>query len=217
MSSEVAFGPKKLKNHFYKHSQTSYRSWLLHPSFEGLPQWAVVIFHFSCIISGPFYLVHLKTIKINIHLITFTPLNSQKFYIHIFKIIYPKFGMLHYWCTFLVGCAFDESIVHHKYFKENADYNNLAYNTKYEVYSKGCGLNNVMMSWGHDDSMYLVAKENKTTLPSAALFIIRYHSFYPLHRSGVYKNLINKEDVENLKWLQAFKVLSKSALSDAPL
>ncbi|KAH7575356.1 hypothetical protein JRO89_XS02G0090300 [Xanthoceras sorbifolium] len=91
------------------------------------------------------------------------------------------------------------------YFKENADYNNLAYNTKYEVYSKGCGLNNVMMSWGHDDSMYLVAKENKTTLPSAALFIIRYHSFYPLHRSGVYKNLINKEDVENLKWLQAFK------------
>ncbi|KAL5855415.1 hypothetical protein ACOSQ4_005217 [Xanthoceras sorbifolium] len=103
------------------------------------------------------------------------------------------------------------------YFKENADYNNLAYNTKYEVYSKGCGLNNVMMSWGHDDSMYLVAKENKTTLPSAALFIIRYHSFYPLHRSGVYKNLINKEDVENLKWLQAFKVLSKSALSDAPL
>ncbi|KAJ4718266.1 Inositol oxygenase, partial [Melia azedarach] len=106
--------------------------------------------------------------------------------------------------TFPVGCAFDESIVHHKYFKENPDYNNPAYNTKYGVYSEGCGLNNVMMSWGHDDYMYLVARENKTTLPSAALFIIRYHSFYPLHRSGAYKHLMNKEDVENLKWLQIF-------------
>ncbi|XLQ99676.1 hypothetical protein HN51_054388, partial [Arachis hypogaea] len=38
-------------------------------------------------------------------------------------------------------------------------------NTKYGIYSEKCGLNNV-------------AKGNKTTLPSVALFIIRYHSFY---------------------------------------
>ncbi|KAL5767526.1 hypothetical protein ACOSQ2_014309 [Xanthoceras sorbifolium] len=38
-----------------------------------------------------------------------------------------------------------------------------------------------------------------------------------LHRSGAYKNLMNEEDVWNLKWLQVFKVLSTSALSDAPL
>ncbi|KAH7568162.1 hypothetical protein JRO89_XS07G0250500 [Xanthoceras sorbifolium] len=107
--------------------------------------------------------------------------------------------------TFPIGCAFDESIVHHKYFKENADYNNPAYNTKYGVYSEGCRLNNVMMSWGHDDYMYLMAKKNRTTLPSIALFIIRYHSFYSLHRSGAYKNLMNEKDVENLKWLQVFK------------
>ncbi|KAL5846034.1 hypothetical protein ACOSQ3_009558 [Xanthoceras sorbifolium] len=106
--------------------------------------------------------------------------------------------------TFPIGCAFDESIVHHKYFKENTDYNNPAYNTKYGVYSEGCRLNNVMMSWGHDDYMYLVAKKNRTTLPSTTLFIIRYHSFYSLHRSGAYKNLMNEEDVENLKWLQVF-------------
>lgn len=65
-----------------------------------------------------------------------------------------------------------------QYFKENPDYNNPAYNTKFGVYEEGCGLNNVLMSWGHDDYMYLVAKENKSTLPSAGLFIIRYHSFY---------------------------------------
>ena len=47
-----------------------------------------------------------------------------------------------------------------QYFKENPDYNNTAYNTKFGVYSEGCGLNNVMMSWGHDDYMYLVSLPN---------------------------------------------------------
>ncbi|XP_059644614.1 inositol oxygenase 1-like [Cornus florida] len=123
-------------------------------------------------------------------------------------LLLPSFGELPQWAvvgdTFPLGCAFDESIVHHKYFKENPDYKNGAYNTKYGIYSEGCGLNNVLMSWGHDDYMYLVAKENKTALPSAALFIIRYHSFYGLHRAGAYKHLMNEEDVENLKWLQIF-------------
>ncbi|KAI3429126.1 Aldo_ket_red domain-containing protein [Psidium guajava] len=123
-------------------------------------------------------------------------------------LLHHSFGALPQWAvvgdTFPVGCAFDESVVHHKYFKENPDYYSSSYNTKYGVYSEGCGLNNVMMSWGHDDYMYLVAKENKSTLPSAGLFIIRYHSFYALHRAGAYGHLMNEEDVENLKWLKIF-------------
>ncbi|KAI7725756.1 hypothetical protein M8C21_011083, partial [Ambrosia artemisiifolia] len=124
-------------------------------------------------------------------------------------LLLPRFGELPQWAvvgdTHPLGCAFDASIVHHKYFKENPDINNPAYQTKNGVYEEGCGLENVMISWGHDDYMYLVAKENGTTLPQAGLFIIRYHSFYPLHRSGAYKHLMNEEDVENLKWLQIFK------------
>ncbi|CAL5440938.1 unnamed protein product [Camellia sinensis] len=50
----------------------------------------------------------------------------------------------------------------------------------------------------------VVAKENGTTLPPTALFIIRYHSFYPLHKSGAYTHLMNADDVENLKWLKIF-------------
>ncbi|OIT37745.1 inositol oxygenase 2 [Nicotiana attenuata] len=123
-------------------------------------------------------------------------------------LVLPKFGGLPQWAvvgdTFPVGCAFDESIIHHKYFKENQDFNNPIYNTKNGIYFEGCGLENVMMSWGHDDYMYMVAKENGTTLPSAGLFIIRYHSFYPLHKSGAYKHLMNEEDKENLKWLHIF-------------
>jgi hypothetical protein len=43
-----------------------------------------------------------------------------------------------------------------QYLKDNPDYNNPAYNTKLGIYSEGCGLENVLMSWGHDDYMYLV-------------------------------------------------------------
>ncbi|XP_028060593.1 inositol oxygenase 4-like [Camellia sinensis] len=106
--------------------------------------------------------------------------------------------------TFPLGCAFDKSIVHHKYFEYNLDSRNSTYSTKNGICSEGCGLDNVMILWGHDDYMYLVAKENGMTLPPAALFIIRYHSFYPLHKSGAYTHLMNADDVENLKWLKIF-------------
>ncbi|KAI3422886.1 Inositol oxygenase [Psidium guajava] len=123
-------------------------------------------------------------------------------------LLHPSFGGLPQWAvvgdTHPLGCAFDESIVHHKYFKGNPDHHNPAYNTKCGIYSRGCGLDNVMITWGHDDYMYLVAKENKTTLPPAALFIIRYHSFYPLHRCGAYTHLMNEQDRENMKWLKIF-------------
>ncbi|CAE6244056.1 unnamed protein product [Arabidopsis arenosa] len=119
-----------------------------------------------------------------------------------------QFGGLPQWAvvgdTFPVGCAFDESNVHHKYFMENPDFNNPKYNTKSGIYSEGCGLENVFMPWGHDDYMYMVAKENGSTLPSPGLFIIRYHSFYPLHKAGAYTHLMNEEDKENLKWLHVF-------------
>ncbi|KAB5514217.1 hypothetical protein DKX38_028123 [Salix brachista] len=129
-------------------------------------------------------------------------------------LLLPQFGQLPQWAvvgdTFPLGCAFDESNVHHKYFKNNPDFKNPDYSSKNGIYKEGCGLDNVVISWGHDDYMYLVAKENETTLPHAALFIIRYHSLYrflgdaALHKAGAYKHLMNKEDEEDLKWLNIF-------------
>ncbi|KAM1748840.1 hypothetical protein ACFX1T_009650 [Malus domestica] len=75
--------------------------------------------------------------------------------------------------THPLGCAFDDSIVHRKYFKDKLNYNNPSYNTKCGIYSQGCGLETVTMSWRHEDYMYLVAKENGATLPQAGSFIIR--------------------------------------------
>ncbi|OWM70971.1 hypothetical protein CDL15_Pgr013152 [Punica granatum] len=97
-------------------------------------------------------------------------------------LLHPSFGEQPQWSvvgdTFPLGCAFDESIVHHRVFEDNPDFQNPKFNTKLGVYSENCGLDKVPMSWGHDEYMYLVAQGNNTTLPPAALFIIRFHSFY---------------------------------------
>ena len=58
--------------------------------------------------------------------------------------------------TFPVGCRFDETIVMHDSFQHNEDTNNSKYNSKYGIYEPNCGLDNLTMSWGHDEYMYRV-------------------------------------------------------------
>jgi inositol oxygenase len=73
------------------------------------------------------------------------------------------------------------------------------------MYERNCGLNNIMMSWGHDEYMYRVLVHNKTKLPQQALYMIRYHSFYPWHSGGDYGHLCNKADLSMLPWINEFK------------
>src|SRR5438552_12351929 len=61
--------------------------------------------------------------------------------------------------TFPVGCAHSDKIVYPEYFESNPDSTDERYNTKYGVYEHGCGLNNVHMSWGHDEYLYQIVKE----------------------------------------------------------
>jgi hypothetical protein len=42
------------------------------------------------------------------------------------------------------------------------------------MYEPHCGLDKLMMSWGHDEYLYQVLKHNKTTLPEQALYMIRF-------------------------------------------
>ena len=60
--------------------------------------------------------------------------------------------------TFPVGCSFSKSIVHSEYFSLNPDSSNPNYNTKYGIYKENCGLDNVKMSWGHDEYLYQIVK-----------------------------------------------------------
>lgn len=59
--------------------------------------------------------------------------------------------------TFPVGCEPSENIVFRKEtFGDNKDLKNPKYNTKYGMYEKECGIENLMMSWGHDVSFILL-------------------------------------------------------------
>jgi inositol oxygenase len=105
--------------------------------------------------------------------------------------------------TFPVGCAYNEDIVHHNYFQANPDNTNEKYNTKLGMYKENCGFENIMMSWGHDEYMYQVLKNTKgCTLPSDALYTIRYHSFYVWHSYGGYSHLANEYDWKMLPMIQ---------------
>ena len=99
--------------------------------------------------------------------------------------------------TFVVGCKFSDKIIYPETFEGNPDSRDPVYSTEYGVYQPHCGLDNVMLSWGHDEVrdfglplefrstlirpiqyLYHVLK-NQSTLPDDALYMIRYHSFYP--------------------------------------
>ncbi|HTD86484.1 MAG TPA: inositol oxygenase family protein [Candidatus Binatia bacterium] len=103
--------------------------------------------------------------------------------------------------TFPVGCAWSQSIVFRQFFGENADHDVARYQTPTGVYSEGCGLDNVNLSWGHDEYLYHVAKDY---LPTEALYMIRYHSFYPAHREGEYQHLMSDQDKKMFEWVRAF-------------
>ncbi|KAM0545432.1 hypothetical protein ACHAPJ_011337 [Fusarium lateritium] len=116
--------------------------------------------------------------------------------------------------TFAVGCAFDDRIIFGtESFKNNEDYNNPIYSTKHGIYTPGCGLDNVMLSWGHDEYLYHIVKD-QSTIPDEGLAMIRYHSFYPWHREGAYHELMNEHDKKMLEAVKAFNPYDLYSKSD---
>ena len=103
--------------------------------------------------------------------------------------------------TFPVGCAFSEHIVFPEYFAKNPDLHHPVYSTKYGIYEPHCGLDKVHMSFGHDGYIYEVMKNY---LPIEALYMLRYHSFYPAHKHGAYQHLMNEKDVDMFRWVNEF-------------
>jgi len=104
-----------------------------------------------------------------------------------------------------VGCKPESSVVYvEDTFDDCVDQKDERYNTKYGMYEPKCGLSKVMMSWGHDEYLYQVLKHNKTTLPDTALYMIRYHSFYPWHTGGDYTHLTTEQDDEMKKHVKEF-------------
>jgi inositol oxygenase len=113
--------------------------------------------------------------------------------------------------TFPVGCAFSDRVVFPELFAANPDAQLPAHQTRTGIYPEHCGLDNVLMSWGHDEYFYHVVKDY---LPPEALYVIRYHSFYAAHREGAYTWLTDARDAALLPWVRRFNsydLYSKSA------
>uniref|UniRef100_A0A670ZCF6 Inositol oxygenase n=1 Tax=Pseudonaja textilis TaxID=8673 RepID=A0A670ZCF6_PSETE len=101
--------------------------------------------------------------------------------------------------TFPVGCKLEDSIVFRdSTFHDNPDTRNPLYTTKYGMYQPHCGLENVLMSWGHDGLC------NVSPCCPQAYYMVRFHSFYPWHTGGDYMHLCNTKDLQMLPWVRDF-------------
>ena len=103
--------------------------------------------------------------------------------------------------TFPVGCAYSDQIVFPEFFAANPDSRVPEYQTNYGIYQPNCGLDNVHLSWGHDEYIYQVTKNY---MPEPAQYMLRYHSFYAAHKHGAYGHLMNERDVKMFEWVRKF-------------
>ena len=103
--------------------------------------------------------------------------------------------------TFATGCAFSPKNVFPQFFAENPDAQNPRFQTPNGIYAEGCGLDRVALSWGHDEYIYHVCKDY---LPEEALYMLRYHSFYPWHREGAYEQFCTAKDRSMMAWVLKF-------------
>jgi inositol oxygenase len=109
--------------------------------------------------------------------------------------------------TFPVGCKFSPHNVFPSTYEASPDFAEPLYNTPTGMYSAGCGLRNLLMSFGHDEYMYRTLMDNSGvhTLPAEALYIIRFHSFYAHHHHNGYEVLLEEADRKLLSPLLRFQ------------
>jgi inositol oxygenase len=115
--------------------------------------------------------------------------------------------------TFPVGCAFSRRVVYPEFFADNPDSEVPDYRLRLGIYEEGCGLDQVHLSWGHDEYLYQVVRDR---LPEEALYMIRYHSFYAAHREGEYDYLMNDRDRRMFEWVRGFNPYDLYSKSPVP-
>jgi inositol oxygenase len=83
-------------------------------------------------------------------------------------------------------------------------------------WEKGCGLHNVVCSFGHDEYLYQALSRNrdKHCLPDECLTIIRFHSLYPWHTYGAYQELEDGADRTIKPYVRLFQAYDLHSKSD---
>lgn len=107
--------------------------------------------------------------------------------------------------VFIVGCQLPDTCVYPEFNSLNPDMQDERYNTPLGIYEPECGLDSTTLAWGHDEYLYQVLKNHPTNkIPKAGMIMVRYHSFYPWHTGGSYKEICNEIDEQYKEWILDF-------------
>lgn len=106
--------------------------------------------------------------------------------------------------TWVVGCPIPSSVVFPEFNELNPDMNDSRYNSGLGMYQPHCGLWNLKFAYGHDEYLYNMLVANKCTIPQNGLAMIRFHSLYPWHTGGAYRELMTEDDHRTLGWVLEF-------------
>ena len=84
-----------------------------------------------------------------------------------------------------LGCKFSSSNIFYKnnFYKNSNDYKNKLYTTILGKYTQNCGFDNLEMTFSHDFYFSEVLNHSQHNLHPYAIYIIKFHSFYPWHTS----------------------------------
>ena len=106
--------------------------------------------------------------------------------------------------TFVVGCALPASAVFPQFNETNLDAQDDRYASDLGIYEPQCGLDNLRIAYGHDEYLFQMLLANKTTIPPQGLAMVRFHSCYPWHTGGEYRQFMTPHDHEMLPWVLEF-------------
>ncbi len=107
--------------------------------------------------------------------------------------------------VFVVGALLPKTCVYPEFNELNPDMRDSRYNSVLGVYSENCGLDNLLLSWGHDEYLYQVlSHHSENKIPLEGMVMIRYHSFYPWHNGGSYSFLEADIDEKYKEWVLDF-------------
>jgi inositol oxygenase len=106
--------------------------------------------------------------------------------------------------TWVMGCKLPDCTVFPEYNKLNPDMQEARYNTELGIYQPHCGFDNLTFAYGHDEYMYNMLVANQATIPYEGLAMVRFHSCYPWHTGGAYRQLMTEKDYETMQWVLEF-------------
>ena len=106
--------------------------------------------------------------------------------------------------TYLTDMKIPDTIVYPQFNINNEDHIKNLYNNYGEYKYEKVGLDNYVMSFGHDEYMYRLLIANNSSISTEGLYMIRYHSCYLWHTNNEYLEIESEKDREMKPYVKLF-------------